>query len=69
MEWPSPTAITAMAGAVAFFAQLFGFSLPAMNSADTNRTARVDNLGELRRCIEERDEYKEDWKVCMEEQP
>lgn len=69
LKWPSPATITAISMTVAFFAQLLGFSLPAMNAADTNRAARVDNLGELRRCISERDEYKEDWKVCMEEEP
>ena len=68
-RWPSPAVITAIGGTVMFLLQMFGFGLPQMNAAETNRLARVENLGELRRCIDERDEYKEDWKMCMEEEP
>lgn len=69
VEWPSPTAITAAIGAVVFILQLFGFTVPAINSSEINRTARVSNLDELRRCVDERNEYRDDWKICMEDPP
>ena len=70
MEKPSlGTSLASIAGAVAVITQAILVSMPAMKAADTNREARAENVTELRRCIAEREEFKKEWKVCMEESP
>jgi len=67
VQMPSSTTLATIGGAILLIAQMFGLTLPAMNDASLNRTARIDNVDELRRVIVERDEYKADWRKCVED--
>ena len=67
METPNAAQITAALATIGMIAQYFGFVLPTQNRADANRDANWSCRDALTMCNEERDEYKYDWQVCMEQ--